>query len=144
MKTGRTYSDKERLEKLTIFLPSFTSPGFVFAKWLKHEQKEANVHAMPYLDYAPLVDEFIQACYDFGWVKPGFDWPSWANTSEAANLRDNPAILASATMGQLENLLCTLIRQERFVDGALFSAYDSGLINAILLRIQSLLEEAHP
>ena len=76
--------------------------------------------------------------YAEGWVMAGFDWPSWTGTPEALGLRDDPEVLKQATPVQLAKLLTVLIRQERFVNGALASAYDSGLLTAVLRRAEEL------
>jgi len=138
MNTRRVHSVKERLEELASFLTCFESPDFKFGSWQEHEQKDPQIYIMPRLDYAPQVDDFMRVAYDLEWVRPEVDWPTWKQTAEAVELRDKPETLASATVEQLEKLLTTLIRQERFVDGALLSAHESGLLTAIIRRAQSL------
>lgn len=61
--------------------------------------------------------------------------------SEAARLLDDPACLAEATPEQLAHLLTGLIRSERFNEGTLAGAFDSGLIARILRRATVLEEE---
>ena len=56
-------------------------------------------------------------------------------------LRDEPGVLEDATPEQLERLLTVLIRQERFVDGALESAFESGLLVRILKRAAVLAKD---
>ena len=67
-----------------------------------------------------------------------FDWPSWKDTPEALGLRDDPKVLKQATSVQLAKLLTVLIRQDRFVEGALAGAYNSGLLTAVLRRAEGL------
>jgi hypothetical protein len=57
-------------------------------------------------------------------------------------LRDDPNALKNATPEQLAKLLTVLIRQERFCDGVLNSAFKSGLLTGILERVAVLLEES--
>ena len=56
-------------------------------------------------------------------------------------LRAEPSVLEAATPEQLQRLLTVLIRQERFVDGALESAFESGLLVRILRRVAALAED---
>ena len=84
------------------------------------------------------VEQFVKTAYAEGCVMAGFDWPSWTGTPEALGLRDDPEVLKQATPVQLAKLLTVLIRQERFVNGALASAYDSGLLTAVLRRAEEL------
>ncbi len=85
-----------------------------------------------YRDQADDVD-FVTMCYDLGWVKP-FDWPEWKETEEAAQLRDDPEVLAKATSEQLRKLLTVMIRQDRFVEGSLAAHFNSGFIDQIIDR----------
>jgi len=88
---------------------------------------------------------FIEATYKFGWVLwPEFDWIEWKHTPEAMQLRDGPEALSKATPEQLARLLTVLIRQDRFVESALQSAFESGLLTRILERAASILGEIDP
>jgi len=88
---------------------------------------------------------FVPAAYKFGWVLWGeFDWAEWMKTQEAQRLRDDREALSRATPDQLARLLTVLIRQDRFVEGALQSAFESGLLTRILERAASILGEIEP
>ncbi len=67
------------------------------------------------------------------------DWAAWARTARARALRDDPAVLASATEHELAQLLTVVIRQDRFCEGSLASALENGLILGILQRADQLL-----
>jgi uncharacterized protein DUF6508 len=70
---------------------------------------------------------FEQAAYAFGWVEwEKFDWPQWKGTAEAKQLRDDPGVLARATPEQLAKLLTVCIRQDRFSEGTLQAAFETG------------------
>jgi len=99
---------------------------------------------MPYVDFSAEANSFIQAAYDFGWVLPQFDWPAWQDTPGATKLRDDINGLANATPKQLAKLLTVSIRQDRFAEGALQSAHDSGLLTRILQRAKTILAEIEP
>ncbi len=118
---------KERLDALAAFLPQFEVPAFEFGRM------ESPPGAMPYYTFSPLASCFIKTCYEMDWVK-AFEWAEWKNTPEAAQLRDDPSVLEKATFEQLSRLLTVLIRQDRFVEGALGSAFESGLLSGILRR----------
>jgi hypothetical protein len=60
-------------------------------------------------------------------------------TSDARELIDNPKRVAAATPAQLAKLLTVYIRGDRFNEGLLNSAYDSGMLTAIVLRAEALL-----
>jgi Family of unknown function (DUF6508) len=105
------------------------------------QEKEPGVFSMPYVIYGNTVNEFVAAAYEHGWVLRGFDWPGWAQSTEATNLRDDEAVLAQATPEQLMRLLTVVIRQDRFAEGALLDAFESGLILRIVRRATAILEE---
>lgn len=125
---------KEKLDALAVFLPEFESPDFEFG------QMESPPGEMPYYTLSPAALRFVEVCYDMRWVQP-FDWAEWKDSPEAIQLRDDPTTLEEATPDQLERLLTTAIRQDRFVEGALGSAFDSGLLTRILRRAAALAEK---
>ena len=112
---------KERLEGIAVFLPKLQQPG---------EESITKV-----------LNSFEDAAYQYGWVRGSIDWPRWSQTSEAIQLRDDPLALAQATEEQLACLLTTVIRQERFCEGSIESAYDSELLTGIVKRASTLLQE---
>ena len=119
--------DAESMQALAEFLPKFEAPGFEFGDW------ESGW-------FSPSRDalDFISACYELGWMKPNFDWPTWMGTEEASRLRDDSAALEQATPEQLSRVLTVLIRQDRFCDGALGAAFESGLLVGIVRRIADM------
>jgi len=87
------------------------------------------------------LDQCVQAAYANNWVRSDINWTEWKQTPEAEKLRDDPTALAHASQHELACLLTTLIRQERFCEGSLASAYASGLLTGILQRADSILDE---
>ena len=122
---------QERLDALAGFAREFESPDFSFGRIV------SNPGSMPHYELSPVAIRFVDTCYKAGWIQP-LDWVEWKRTPEAARLRDDPAALEEATPEQLGRLLTVLIRQERFVEGALGSAFKSGLLTGIVRRIAVL------
>lgn len=117
------------LRVLAEFLPKFEAPGFDFGSWDSGWFRLGNE-----------ASDFISACYEWGWVQSGFDWPEWMHTKEAERLRDDPTAIENATPEQLRRLLTLLIRQDRFVEGLVGAAFESGLLVRIVRRIATLAE----
>jgi len=138
--TAKEKPGRERLAGLAAFLPVFQAPGFSFGEWGGGEKTESGAITMPYFALSEEASAFVHAAYDLGWVLEGFDWPKWKDTQEAQSLLE-PSVLADATPEQLAQLLTTLIRQDRFVEGGLASAFKSGLLTRILERANRLLKE---
>ena len=89
--------------------------------------------------YEELGLEFIAAITRAGWMVP-FDWATWAQTAEGQRLLGEPRHIATATADQLGKVLTTVIRHERFSEGTLNEALESGLLLAIAQRAEALLE----
>lgn len=87
------------------------------------------------------LNQFVAAAYANNWVSGDINWVEWMKTDESKKLRDDPSALAKASEHDLTCLLTTLIRQERFCEGSLEGAYDSGLLTGILQRAASMLDE---
>ena len=125
---------QQRLQALAGFLPQFERDGFVFGQWSPSSEREDGVTILPHYSLSPTAASFLRTAYNQNWVLTDFAWPSWMKTAEAISLRDDPLALAAASPTQLAQLLTVLIRQDRFVEGALGSAYESGLLTRILRR----------
>ena len=121
-----------RLDAIAAFLPAFEA----------HDFSVGNIATLMHFDYSEPVLRFQETAYEDGWVSPEVDWPAWTETEEARRLRDDRTAIEEATVQQLQKLLTALIRQDRFVTGALAGAFESGLLTAIVRRVEQLRLEA--
>lgn len=128
------------LRELARFLPVFESPDFKAGEMVGAKEAEPGIATMPYVRYGDIAMEFVRAANRHGWVVPGFDWGEWKQSAEAKALRDDDARLAHATPEQLARLLTVVIRQERFAEGVLLDAFESGMILRIVRRAAQLLQ----
>jgi hypothetical protein len=133
---------RERLERLGAFLPLFHAPGFSPGRSTGFEEADPGHFTMPSWEDSSEVHAFQALVYEDGWVRGDFGWPTWKESEEARALRDDPATLAAATPDQLAKLLTVVIRQDRFVEGTLASAFESGLLLAIVERAAALAADA--
>lgn len=138
---GKLFNDevipdlKDRLNALAGFLPIFESPGFEFGHMIVQPGR------MSYYSFSDDALRFIEVCHDMKWIQP-FDWAKWKGSSEASHLRDDPAALEAATPDQLQRLLTVLIRQDRFVEGTLGNAFESGFLVRIVRRATVLADKS--
>lgn len=128
----------DRLAGLAAFLPAFQAPGFEFGHWGGGEKTDGGAIQVPYYVLSDEAEAFVRAAYDLRWVLEGFDWPAWKETPEAIELRDDPEALKRASAEQLAQLLTVFIRQDRFVEGGLAAAFESGLLTKIVGRAAAL------
>jgi hypothetical protein len=132
---------RRRLAEIVVFLAKFSTPNFEFGRWETQSSDDPNVVCLPFFSLSETATSFVQAAYDLGWVLSGFDWAAWKDTPEAVSLRDDPREVAIATPDQLARLLTVCVRQDRIVEGALSSAFESGILTRILHRAAAILED---
>jgi hypothetical protein len=128
---------RTRLRAISRYRPAFEDPAAPVGKWFQPEAL-AGCISPAWFALNETAEQFVAECYAHGWVLAGFDWASWAQTQRAQALRDEPAALASATEHELAQLLTVVIRQSRFVEGALATAFASGLILHVLNRAEQI------
>jgi len=126
------------LQVLADFLPVLRRPGFKAGEICGGDETEPGVFRIPFVSYDPVVDAFVEVAYSHAWVLKDFGWPTWAQSVEAKSLRDDETAIRKAVPEQLARLLTVCIRQDRFVEGALMNAFDSGLILRIVERAAAL------
>jgi hypothetical protein len=128
---------KASLRVLAGYADTFAPHGPI-GRWQGGEADVAGVMQMPWYDYQPDVDRFVQDMYAAKLVRP-VDWMRWAGTSEAQRLISDPTTIADASHDDLIYLLTTILRGERFSDGEIAGAYERGTLVAIAQRAQALL-----
>ena len=81
---------------------------------------------------------FDKMAYRTGWVIEGFGWPEWGGTAEAEALFANHGAIETATTQQLERLITTIVRGDRFNEGLLLENLQNGVMHAIARRAAAL------
>jgi hypothetical protein len=132
----------ERLKALADLVRVLEAPDADFGCWEAPPPVDG-VHRMPYFVFGPTADAFTAALGRGGWIVIGFDWMTWLGTEAGARLRDRPDALAAANADDLAKLLTAIVRSDRFVEGSLVGAFESGLLARIARRAAALLAEAH-
>jgi len=145
---GRVLTEelRQRLAAIGAFADELESPDFDPGQWHDSERRQTaddEVWTMPWFELSDRAEAFLAAIRANGWIEP-FDWMDWAQTDEATALRDDRAALGRATLDQLQRVLTAVVRAERFSDGTLEWAFDSGLMAAIARRAQALAAEPDP
>ena len=119
------------IDALLAFLPTFDAEGFRFATLRRSEGKSIGGWS-----YGPEANAFIEAAYAHGFVC-AFDWPAWAST-DGRRIMDNTREIEGVDLATLRRLFTSWIRGDRFCDGALASAYESGAVRCALDRLEVL------
>ncbi len=89
---------------------------------------------MPYYVFSDQARELIAALP----VTPGFAWRDWIGIEEARTLLADPARIAEASADQLVKMTTAIVRSDRFTEGSIAGAFESGLLEAIVRRAKVL------
>ncbi|MBI2776802.1 MAG: hypothetical protein HYX57_06030 [Chloroflexi bacterium] len=128
---------KANLRLLAGYAQAFEPHGPI-GRWQGGQADSAGVIQMPWYEYQPEVDRFVEDMYAAKLVRP-VDWMRWAGTPEAQRLISDPTAIADASQDDLIYLLTTIIRGERFSDGEIAGADERGTLRAITEKAQALL-----
>jgi len=136
---ARAVNPRDQLRALGSFASRLTEPDFDFGHWVPSERREDGAWTMPYFEFSREALEFLGTAR----VLPGFDWIAWQHSAEARVLFGDRALIEQqATEEQLYRLLTVLIRGDRFGEGTLANAYESGLLTAIARRARNLADQS--
>ncbi len=102
--------------------------------------EERPVRQMPYPVYVASVEHVRERLGVLGLVVP-FDWMSWDGV---LRYREDPEALATAPVGDAVRLLTAIQRAERFGDGNIEGALESGLMQSALARLRRWYDGNHP
>ena len=136
MISADTPSLAARIDAITRFLPALEGPD-AGGEWVGGGERDDGAYVMPRFAHSEVTDEFVQACYDNEWVVP-FDWMGWHGIAE--EYYPDSLLLSRARVATLARLFTAQIRCDRFVDGQLAGAIESGHIAAILRRLVAIRE----
>ena len=121
----------DELRRLARHRATFEAPGFRFGWWVPSRERDDGVIELGWYEPGPEALAFLTDARAL--IEP-FDWPAWASGSEGRALLGHPEAVASASADELRKLLTVYVRSERFGDGTLEAAFDSGMLTAILRR----------
>jgi hypothetical protein len=129
----------DRLRALADVLPALEAPDADFGHWELPPPRDG-VHSLGWFEFGRTAEAWRAAVGRGDWIVVGFDWRSWLAGDEGRSLRDDPAAIANATPDQLAWLLTAIVRSDRFVEGSIAGAFESGLLAGISRRAAALLE----
>lgn len=132
-----TMTERDRLLALAGWVAVFAAPDFDIGHWVTSEPDSDGVIQVPWFEYSAAADAFRAEAAGAGWVVP-FDWMAWVGSPEGRRLIDDHGLVAHATAADLSKLLTAIIRGDRFSEGELAGAYESGMLGAIVRRAAEL------
>jgi hypothetical protein len=132
-----SFSLAERLRMLARHLEAFEQPDFSFGDWEPSTTAADGSLHLGWYRFSAEAEAFLADARAGGWLTP-FDWPAWLESPEGAALAEDPAAVAGASVEDLQRLLTAIVRSERFGEGSIAGAYESGLLTAIVRRAGEL------
>lgn len=137
---GTSVNDEDRLRTLADLVPILEAPDADFGRWELPAPRDG-VHSFGWFEFGPTAELWRAAVGRGEWVISGFDWRTWLATDEGRSLRESPGATATATADQLARLLTAIVRSDRFVEGSIEGAFESGLLARIARRADVLLAD---
>lgn len=137
----------EDIDRMLELLEPILASGFGLATWVHPDPVEEDgklVHVMGWPDYHPVVDEFIQFCYESStFIDPYARLPEdppmrGQDEPLTARVLTTPEHMKSASLNQIRRYLVLLTRGERFCDGYIEDQFKEGLLQAAVLRLRDL------
>ena len=130
--------EHERLRRLAELVSVLEAPDADFGHWEVPSPRDG-VRSLGWFTFGPTAEAW-RAAVDAGrWVRPGFDWGAWLATPGGQALRDDPTAMTTATADDLARLLTAIVRSDRFSEGSINGAFESGLLARIARRAATLL-----
>lgn len=105
----------------------------VFGRYQGIEETEEGVFTLPYWITGDLIDRFVKIVYEMP-IIIDFNWPAWDKGREMAG---NPDFdYNTIDIPTKCKLITAIVRNDRFCDGALINAFESGFMLKILKSIE--------
>jgi len=128
----------DSIDSVLAFLPEIEAADFSPGTWRGGKPDAAGVIQMPWFERSERLDALITAIASAGLVLPDFDWMTWLESPDGVDLQREPGRIERATERELAQLLTAIIRGDRFAEGNIAGALESGHLVRILRRLAVL------
>lgn len=143
MASGSHLTEDNYIERINSYSESDWKPMFdlipsienteEFGKWSGGEKDKDGVFSMPYMDLNKTVDEFLKLVYNIP-IIISYDWSSWDEGRRIAG--DAYFDFDTIDIPEKCKIITAIVRNDRYCEGALVSAFESGLILKILKSVE--------
>ena len=111
----------------------------------EHKGTEDDPIYFPYPMYTEMVNELIEAVYEFEHENPEYELTKYGELLKERGLEWGQQSMENADVSNMDTqcimaLLMGMVRGERFCDGAIMGMIKSGAVKKWLLRLQELKE----
>ncbi|MGE0733128.1 MAG: DUF6508 domain-containing protein [Alphaproteobacteria bacterium] len=109
-----------------------------FGRWHR-ETRDAHGHiGLPWFEYSEDAQKLLAQIRNAGLLVAGFDWAAWSGRN---SYLDDPNSIDTADREDCRRLLTALIRGDRFNEGLLFNAFESGLLRRLVDRLAATVDD---
>ena len=112
------------------------TPEADFGRWETSPPRDG-VRSLPWFTFGPAGKAWRAAAG--GWIIGGFDWRTWLGDGAGRAFAEDPAAVDTASIDDLARLITAIVRSERFTEGSIEGAFQSGLLARISRRARILL-----
>ena len=109
-----------------------------FGEWLGGDKDEKGIIQFPYCVKTPIVSQFLEIVYGMS-IIIDFNWGAWEEGRKIAS--EENFVFDTLDIPTKCKLITAIVRNDRFCEGALVSAFESGLILKILKSIERQITE---
>jgi hypothetical protein len=127
-----------QLRCLADWLPILEAPDFNPGEWRGGEADADGVIHMPWFEYSESLARWPGPCAE-SLVVMGFDWMTWLGTAAGQAFVDDPRAIGDASSTDLARLVTAIVRGDRFTEGNIAGAAESGALASISRRAAALL-----
>jgi hypothetical protein len=126
------------IEALARWRSRFEAPDFSVGDWVKSWRDAQGVIHMGWFEFSLEAKAFLGDLGEHGWIRP-FDWGAWLQSPDGKRVIHGPDGIETATPEDLRRALTAIVRSDRFTEGSIAGAFESGLLLRILRRAERLL-----
>jgi hypothetical protein len=123
----------EHLDALARLLPAIERGSFDAGQWAGGDPLPDGSISFPWFAWGEGIKAFVHACGPL--MLRGFDWGTWQRSEESQRVFEH---LETASEQELRQIITTIVRQERFVEGMLAGYYRDGLLKRLCERARDL------
>lgn len=121
------------IDELVAFLPQlYGEQRAPLVRWHEGKEAEPGVLTMPWLEYSPVVEEFVKAASKKCWQD--YEYVE----KDVNSLLADKTFISRASIREIRTILTFCIRGERFCTGHLEGVIEDGTIRALLERLEEL------
>lgn len=131
---------RDALRSLVAMLPELEADGASFGVMVSPE-RVGDVISMPWFEFNETGELFHSLGYAVGVGLTADDWEAWEREGKEEAFLADYSRIASASLLDIQRLIVTIVRRERFCDGAVQTALEVGLVGAVVRRAAALMPE---